>query len=189
MNFIIEKGDLVLIQGENGKGKSTIFKILYGILTKYTGDIFINGINKNDIDDENLRKNISYISQKSYIFPDTIRNNITLWEEYSNEMIDNVIDIVGLNKFISESKNGIDEIIENKGNNISGGEYQKIVIARELLRDRDVILLDESFNSIDVKSKNKILEYLKAIRKDKIIILISHDTNMENVNYDFIINI
>lgn len=104
-------------------------------------------------------------------------------------MIDNVIDIVGLNKFISESKNGIDEIIENKGNNISGGEYQKIVIARELLRDRDVILLDESFNSIDVKSKNKILEYLKAIRKDKIIILISHDTNMENVNYDFIINI
>lgn len=189
VNFIIEKGNLVLIKGENGKGKSTIFKIIYGILTRYKGDIFINNINKNNLSNEILRKNISYISQKSYIFPDTIKNNITLWEEYSDEILNNVIDIVGLNKFISEAKNGIDEIIENKGNNISGGEYQKIIIARELLRDRDVILLDESFNSIDVKSKNRILAYLETIREDKIIIVISHDINIENINFDFVINL
>jgi len=169
VEFSLFPGDFVFFSGDSGQGKSTIAKMIPKL--HKSSDVFINGNNINDISNENVHDKILYMSQKTTLFPMTILDNITLGEKITEESWNNLLAQPFMKKIVSL---GLDTVIQENSSNISGGDAQKIVLARILLLNPDVLILDESFNSIDLSTSKEIIEYIKNSFMDKIVILISH---------------
>lgn len=174
INLIIKEKEKILIKGKNGIGKSTILKILKKYYD-YEGSITIGSKELKNIN----TSNIIYISQNERLFKDSIKNNICFnTEKNYNETINMTL----LNNFINKSifKNNL--LIEEDNFNISGGEKQKIVLARALINDFDYLIMDECLTEIDLKSKITILKNILNKYKDKTIIYVTHE---ENIDYLF----
>ncbi|HMU47985.1 MAG TPA: ABC transporter ATP-binding protein [Chitinophagaceae bacterium] len=174
----INRGDFVGITGLSGKGKTTFLNITLGFLKPQKGEVFFNGQAICNGTTKKFWSNISYVKQQSFLIHDTITRNITFEESVSDKKrLDNALNISGLDKFLQEYTNGTDKIISENGKNISGGQQQRIAIARALYKkDADLFLMDEPFNELDEESTTTILEHLKDIsRKGKMVILITHD--------------
>jgi len=169
----INKGDNVFISGENGVGKSTIFKILNKNINIKKNNIFINNIDINDIKESSIKNNICYVSQNEYIFNDTIKNNILLYKNVSNKELRKVLKVTELDKILKNKNIDLNYILEENGHNLSGGERQKILLARTLLRKIDFIIFDETTSEIDTETERKILNNIKT-EYNKTMILISH---------------
>ena len=179
INIDISKGEKVIITGHSGSGKSTLLKILMKFYNDYEGKITINGHNIKAVD-----SCISYISQNEKIFSDTIYNNIVL--DNSNDL-NKVVELCHLDELI-DSNLGYNKVIEEDGFNISGGQKQRIVLARTLLKDFEILLIDEGMNQIDINLERKILKKIFNIYKDKTIIIVSH--RLENLDlFDRLITI
>ena len=172
-NLCINKGDYMLISGDSGKGKSTIFKLLNKDLDLDGGNIFINDIDIKDLKNNSIKNNICYVSQNEYIFTDSIKNNIMMYKNIKSKEVEKVLKVTLLDKTLKKKNINLDYILEENGSNLSGGERQKILIARSLLRGTNVIVFDETMNEIDTKSERKIIENIKTEYK-KTIVLISH---------------
>ena len=173
----IIKKDKIGIIGSSGSGKSTLIDIICGFIKINNGDITIdkNSIYKNL---PGWQKIIGYIPQKIVILNDTLRNNILFGLEkskYSDELIRDVIKKVNLKKLYSKLPKGLDEKISEAGFNISGGEIQRIGIARALINNPELILLDESTSALDTFTENQILKEINYLKKT--IIFVSHRTN------------
>lgn len=176
INFTINKNDLIFIKGKSGAGKSTIFKLLTKQLKMDKGIIKINDINIDEINKPDIVNNICYVSQNEYIFTDTILNNIKLYKEAKKEEVDKVIRITNIDKILKKRNIEIDFLLEENGHNLSGGERQRIILARSLLQKRQVLILDETMNELDVLSERKILKDI--IKEYNItLIFISHRDN------------
>ena len=171
ININISKGEKVIITGHSGSGKSTLLKILMKFYNDYEGKITINGHNIKAVD-----PCINYISQNEKIFSDTIYNNIVL--DNSNDL-NKVIELCHLDELI-DSNLGYNKVIEEDGFNISGGQKQRIVLARTLLKDFEILLIDEGMNQIDINLERKILKKIFNVYKDKTIIIVSH--RLENLD-------
>ena len=176
-SFTACKGDFIGITGASGKGKTTILNLILGFLAPWGGEIIING---NSVSREELTTywpSVSYARQQPFFIHDTIRRNITLEEnEHDNTKLGHALEISGLNGFIAKFPEGIEKIITENGKNISGGQQQRIVIARALYKNADLVLLDEPFNELDEASTTSLLEYFrKQATSGKIIIMITHD--------------
>lgn len=168
----INKGDIVGIRGDSGTGKSSLIK---GLLKFYkVNTIYINGININEIKNESLRSKIDYISQNIPIIPASIEENIIFGRDVCEEQLEKIKKMSFLNKF-SNLQNGFDTKILENGMNLSGGDKQKIAIARLLLDKPDILILDETTNSIDKKTSLEILDYILNEFKDNIVLFISHE--------------
>lgn len=178
-NLRINKGEYMLINGDSGKGKSTIFKLLNKDLDLDGGNIFINNIDIKDLKNNSIKNNICYVSQNEYIFTDSIKNNILMYKNIKSKELEKVLKVTLLDKTLKKKNINLDYILEENGSNLSGGERQKILIARSLLRGTNVIVFDETMNEIDTKSERKIIENIKTEYK-KTIVLISHRSD----NYD-----
>ncbi|WP_405154589.1 ATP-binding cassette domain-containing protein [Paenibacillus sp. FSL K6-0108] len=181
------KGKLYSFSGRNGVGKTTLILSLMGLFTKeMEGNIYINNLPIEQIDMVTLRKKIfGYSDQASTVIYDSIKNNLELNNE-SNNKLKEIVEILGLNHYINNSPAGLDSIINEQSKNISGGEKQKISIARALLKDSQVLILDEPTSAMDLQSISRLLNYLHKLKLDKIIILVSHDSNVLkecDVNY------
>lgn len=172
-NLKINRGDFLFVEGESGKGKSTIFKLLNKELSLKKGNIYINNMNINEIDDSSLKNNICYVSQEEYLFNDTIKNNILMYKNVKTKELNQVIKATYIDKMLKKRNISLDYILEENGHNLSGGERQLILIARALLRKTDYIIFDETTNEIDVNTEKKILENIKT-EYNKTIVLISH---------------
>ena len=172
-NLEINKGDNVLINGESGKGKSTLLKILTKELELKEGKVLINNIDLNETKISSIRKNICYVSQNEYIFNDTLKNNITMYKNVKNKDLNKVLKVSMLDKVIKKRNISLDFVLEENGHNLSAGERQKVLLARTLLRNTDYIIFDETMNEIDIESERKILERIMTEYK-KSIILVSH---------------
>ena len=173
----IIKRDKIGIIGSSGSGKSTLIDIICGFIKVNNGDITIdkNSIYKNL---PGWQKIIGYIPQKIVILNDTLRNNILFGLEkskYGDELIRDVIKKVNLKKLYSKLPKGLDEKISEAGFNISGGEIQRIGIARALINNPELILLDESTSALDTFTENKILKEINSLKKT--IIFVSHRVN------------
>jgi len=131
---------------------------------------------------------IGVTEQEPILIADTLLNNITFGQKYSNDRLYELIEILNLDNYISSLDNGLETIINEKSSNISGGEKQKISILRELLKNPEVLIFDEPTSALDSLSKIKLINYLQEIKTDKIIIIISHDEIIKNI-CDKIINI
>ena len=176
INIDINKNDKIFVKGASGCGKSTIFKLLTKQLILQKGNIKINKVNINKINRKDIVNNICYVSQNEYVFTDTLLNNIKLYKEAKNNEIDKVIKVTEIDKILKKRNVTLDFLLEENGHNLSGGERQRIILARSLLQNKQVLILDETLNELDVKSERRIL---KNILKNytATIILISHRDN------------
>ena len=129
-NYEFLKNKKYAIVGNSGCGKSTIVKLLLNYYDNYKGNISINDINLNDIDMSSVYSHVSMVHQNAPILNDTLRNNITYYNDYSMEQVNQIVHEAGLDHFVSSLPHGLDTIINENGNNISGGEKQRISIAR-----------------------------------------------------------
>ncbi len=169
----INKGDYLLVEGRSGRGKSTLFKLLNKELELKEGNILINNKDIKNIKSNSIKNNICYVSQNEYLFNDSIKNNIIMYKNVKKRDLDKVIKTTMLDKVLKNRNISLDYMIEENGHNLSGGERQKILLARTLLRNTDFIILDETMNEIDIDSERKIIENIKT-EYNKTLVLISH---------------
>lgn len=156
INLNLFKGEKYLIVGPSGGGKSTLLKLLRKYFNPIKGNILVDNKNLKDIKKRDYFNMISNIEQQVFLFEDTLKNNITLYREYSEEEISLAIESAGLCQFVEGLSNGLDTMIYDNGKNISGGEKSRIAIARGLLSKSDIIFLDEAFASLDSEVAKEI---------------------------------
>lgn len=174
VNLKINEPGIYGIVGSSGSGKSTIAKLLMGYYDHYQGQLTYNGNPVKEIKHHCLMKQITMVEHDPYIFAGTVRSNL-LDGNYSSDdgkMI-KVLKQVNLWNYF-ESTAGLDSVIEERGNNLSGGQIQRLSIARALLHDTNVYIFDEATSNIDIESEEIIMDVIDQMRADKIVILISH---------------
>ena len=180
LSLNIKGGEKVIILGKSGSGKSTLVKILMKYYLVKRGTIFINNIDINDYIDTN---GMLYISQSENLFTDSLYNNLTLYKPVSINKILEVSKICEIENIIKSNTLGYNMLIEENSSNISGGEKQRIVLARSLLNNFNILIIDEGLNQVDIDLERKILKNLFNKYKNKTILVISHRT--ENLDlYD-----
>ena len=163
------------ILGKSGCGKSTLLKLLMRFYETDKGCINYGGVNVNDINTGSLRKNISYVTQETFLFSDTIENNIKVAKaDATREEVIAAAKKASIHDFIMSTPDGYDTKIAELGASVSGGEKQRIGIARAFLHDSKMIFLDEPTSNIDSLNEGMILRSLEQEKKDKTIILVSH---------------
>jgi len=185
LNLDAKIGQLIGIQGPSGSGKTTFIDLILKLLVPQSGKITFFDNLGNEINNFN---NFAYISQNVSIFNDTIANNISFNDkEIKKEQLNDILKMVDLGNLI-DHKDIFKDKIELDGKDLSGGQKQKIAIARALYHDRQIILIDEATSNLDIESEKKFYKILRNIKKDKIIIFISHKIRDENI-FDNIITI
>ena len=188
ININIPKNSFVSIVGKSGSGKSTIAGILMGLNENYNGNIKIGEIELNDINNENLLKNITLVSANSYIFKGTVKDNLLMANinATDNELWE-VLKKVNLDKFLLSEK-GLNTLLLENGSNFSGGQCQRLAIARALLHNSEIYIFDEATSNIDSVSENEIMQVIFELSKSKTIILISHRLlNVVNSNKIYVL--
>lgn len=174
MDLRIPRGRFVAIAGESGCGKSTVASILMGRNRGYKGTIRIGDIELSDIAESSLMQNITYISHNSYLFKGTIRENLLMGNPNATEdEIWAVLEQTNLAAFL-RNEEGLDTKLAEKASNLSGGQCQRLALARALLHDSPVYIFDEATSNIDVESENDIMEQILLLAKKKSVLLISH---------------
>lgn len=180
-SYTFRKGNIYFLIGCNGVGKSTLLNLISGEhINDYTGSILFNDIDICKLDICSLRKkNIGFSEQETILLADTVQNNLELFIKYK-DTLNNYIERLDLLSCISQLDNGIKTLINSQQNNISGGEKQKISIIRQLLLNPEVMLFDEPTSALEIKSKINFMDILREIKKDKIIIIVTHDKMLYN---------
>lgn len=174
-NANFERNKIHGILGKSGCGKSTLLKLLMRFYEAENGSISYGGHNVNEINTSALRDNISYVTQETFLFTDTIENNIRVAkEDATREEIIEAAKKASIHDFIMSTPHGYDTVLAELGDSISGGEKQRIGIARAFLHDSKMIFLDEPTSNIDSLNEGMILRSLEQEKKDKTIILVSH---------------
>lgn len=176
INFTINKGETLGIVGKTGSGKSTLIRQLLRQFPISNGDILINGISINNYTKESIRRHVSYVPQESTLFTRTVLENVKLGstEKKSEEEINNAILMADFKKDIENLSNGLDTIVGEYGVTLSGGQKQRLSIARALLKNSDLLILDDSLSAVDGKTESNIISNLGKIRDDKTNIIIAH---------------
>lgn len=174
-----KKHELISIVGESGCGKSTLASLLCGTTKGYSGSITIGGVEIKDIDEKTLMNNITAVNFNSYIFAGTVRENMLIADKSaSDEKMIEALKMVNLWSFLSE-QDGLDTKLDQQGSNFSGGQRQRLAIARALLHNTPIYVFDEVTSNIDAESENDIMAVIHNMAKIKTVILISH--RLENV--------
>ena len=187
INLTFEKNKKYAIVGESGCGKSTLIKLLMRYYKDYNGDILIDNKDIHKIFSNDLYKNMSMIQQNVFMFDDTIKENIKLLASYSDEEVLNICNRSGLSNLISSLPAGINSLVGENGNKLSGGEKQRIAIARALINNTKILILDESTSALDNETAYNLESSLLSI-DDLTLIVVTHKL-IKNIllNYDEII--
>ena len=168
------KGSFTALVGESGCGKSTIAAILMGRRRGYTGEVTVGDIPLSEISEASLMENFTYVSHQSYLFKGTVRDNLLMaCPGAQDAVLWQVLEQVKLAEFLRSEK-GLDTFLNEKASNLSGGQCQRLALARALLHDSPVYIFDEATSNIDVESENDIMSQIRALAETKTVILISH---------------
>ena len=175
LSLKIPTGQKIAVVGKMGSGKSTLFKLVAGIIEPTDGAILIDGIDVRQIDQADLRKNVGIMLQDSWLFSGTVRENIQVgYNEYEDEHILKISKIAGVDDFIAANPKGYDLEINERGVGLSGGQRQSINLARSLLHEPNIMLLDEPTSSMDQATEKKVVDNLNAESKNKTMLVITH---------------
>lgn len=176
-SLLINKGDFIGITGQSGKGKTTLLNLVLGFLPAAKGEIIFNNILAESEEIKSYWPCIAYVRQQHFFIHDTLLRNITLEEHgYNKEQLHDALQISGLHKLVATFPEGLEKIITENGKNISGGQQQRIAIARALYKNADCILLDEPFNELDEDASIAMLEHFRKLAAaGKSVLMITHD--------------
>lgn len=174
INKKISTNSLVLIKGPSGSGKSTLCQIISRLIDSKNSDVKINGVNVNDYSLETIRKNIIYVGQKEFLIQETIRNNIRLYRDVDEEEFNRVVKICHIEEIVSKKPLRYETFLMKDSLNLSGGEKQRIILARALLSKSKILILDEALSEVNEDLEIEIINDLKKYFNDKTIIYVSH---------------
>ncbi len=176
----IAPGEKVAVIGESGSGKSTLAKLLCQYYPQYQGSITYGQQNLKEISRHSLYKKVGYMSQSTFLFNDSIRNNICLFESFTDQQLDDAITLSGLRSFLDSLPDGVDTILEENGRNISGGQRQRIGIARMVIRKYQLVIADEITANLDVETTEQVMRNLLAMNCSMVVI--THNISGEYMN-------
>lgn len=190
VTFEINKGERVAIVGESGCGKTTLAKLLLKFYTPEKGRILLDGNELKSISSDWLRKNISYIDQNTFLFSDTIKNNLLLGNQSATDSeIEQACKFANADSFISELPFGYDTFLDENGKNLSGGQRQRLAIARALLRNPQLIIFDEATSNLDNITESTIKDTIFNFNKEITCIIIAHRlSNIKNCDKIIVMN-
>jgi len=175
INFEIKKGDFLGIIGNIGSGKSTLLQLICRFLNFKKGKIRIDEEMIENFDIQYLRSHISYVPQESFLFSDTIRNNLLFGNNNASDLeLSKVLDAVCMSHDVSKFKLGLETYIGERGVTLSGGQKQRLNIARALLKPSSILLMDDSLSNIDVENEKKILSNIYSLKKKKTTLIVSN---------------
>ena len=177
-SFTIDKGQMTAIIGASGAGKSTIIDLILRFFDPTEGTILVDGVDFQEIDITTWRTRIGIVSQDTFLFNDTIRNNISLGRiATGNKTVEYAAKQAYADKFINQLSEGYETIIGDRGLNLSGGERQRISLARAIMSDPEILILDEATSSLDTHSEQLIQQYIEMRRGDCTLIVVAHRTS------------
>ena len=174
LNLEIKKGEIIALVGRSGGGKSSLINLLNRFFEPQKGEIRINDKDIKDFTLKSLRANIALVSQNVYIFAASVAQNVAYGSEINEEKIKEALLKANALTFVEKLENGIHTELREHASNLSGGERQRIAIARALYKNSQILLFDEATSALDNESERVIIENLKELAKDKIVILIAH---------------
>ena len=174
INLEANKSEFIALVGSSGGGKSSLMNLLMRFYDVNGGEILINGINLKDIKIHSLRQNIGLVTQRVYIFNDTIAKNVAYGREFDEEAVVNALKLANAYEFVSKLDDGIHSILNEFGTNLSGGQRQRIAIARALYQNPQILIFDEATSALDNESEKEITKAINNLRSKKIIFVIAH---------------
>jgi len=176
LSISIPKNQVTTFIGRTGEGKSTIIDLILGLQKSNSGEIFFDDNLISNLNVKSLREAIGYVPQDPLLFNTSIRENIK-WanQEISDNEIFSLLNKINALDFVNKSKNKLDTLVGERGLKISGGQRQKIALARALAKKPEILILDEGLSSIDTESSNLISKYLREISKNMTIINVTHE--------------
>ena len=174
VNFTAKTGEKIAIIGSTGAGKSTLMNLLLRFLDASSGELLYNGVNIQDYTEKELRQQIAFVPQNRMLFSGTIRENLKFGNENATdeEMIE-ALKLAEAWEFVSSLEDGLDSRVEQKGDNFSGGQKQRLSIARALVKKASVYIYDDSFSALDAKTEAKLRNNLKKINEDSIVFVVA----------------
>ena len=174
INLEANKSEFIALVGSSGGGKSSLMNLLLRFYDVNGGEILINGINLKDIKIHSLRQNIGLVTQRVYIFNDTVAKNVAYGREFNEDAVINALKLANAYEFVSKLDNGINTILNEFGTNLSGGQRQRIAIARALYQNPQILIFDEATSALDNESEKEITKAINNLRSKKIIFVIAH---------------
>ncbi len=175
----IKPGEKIVIIGRVGSGKTTLQKLIMGLYVPESGSVLVDGIDLRQLDPADLRRNIGYVGQDGALFFGSLRENISLGAPYADDRaIVDAAEIAGLTEFVNRHPNGFDMLIGERGESLSGGQRQAVLIARALLLDPPILLLDEPTSAFDFSSEALFKEKIRHFISHKTMILVTHRTTL-----------
>jgi len=176
LSLKIPKGKITAIVGPTGSGKSTLASLLLRFYDCPPNSIFIDGVDIRDFNLKSLNDKISFVTQDNFLFNNTIKHNISysLHKEASDEEIISISEKTIVHDFVNKMPEKYNTVIEERGSNLSGGEKQRIAIARALIKDHEILIMDEATSSLDANTESKIVDAINKVSQGKTLIIISH---------------
>jgi ATP-binding cassette subfamily C protein LapB len=179
INFRIMPGERVVIIGRVGSGKTTLQKLILGLYTPTEGAVMLDGVDLRQLDPADLRRNMGYVEQESLLFYGSLRENITIRAPYADDLaVVAAAELAGLTDFVNKHPEGFDMVISERGESLSGGQRQGIAIARAVLMDPPVMLLDEPTSSMDYTSEAQLKERIRQYSQNKTVIIVTHRSSL-----------
>lgn len=174
VSFEIKRGDKIAIIGQNGSGKTTIINLLLRFLCQESGTIKVNDMEINKYPINEYRNLFGVVSQETYLFQDTIKNNIDLQKKFQTEKIEHACLQSGISTFVEKLEEGLDSRVGRNGAKLSGGEKQKIAVARAIVKDAPIVIMDEATSNFDPEADEFLYQMIEKEFQEKTIILITH---------------
>lgn len=189
ISFEIKKGQKIALVGASGSGKSTIVRLLLNVIPVKGGEIRFDGVLVNEFDEKDIYSHIGFVTQSSFIYNDTIRNNILLGRKgISDEKIIQCLHLACAWEFVSKIDGQLDAWLSERGKNLSGGEKQRLTIARALVEDPQILIFDEPTSALDPQSEKMVSQAITNVLKDRTAIIIAHRlSTIKNVDNIFVI--
>lgn len=174
INLSFQKGKRYGIVGKTGSGKTSLLRILINEYPDFHGDFKINGSDIKEISLDGLKKNIGYVPQEHFLYSKTIKENIAFYREATDAEVKNAIKVSDFEKDIGSLPLGVHTLSGEMGVSLSGGQKQRVSLSRAVLKDVDMLVLDDVLSAVDNKTEQNILENLKKLMGDKIVVMSSH---------------
>jgi ATP-binding cassette subfamily C protein LapB len=179
MSFHVKPGEHIVVIGRVGSGKTTLQKLMLGLFTPTEGAVLVDGVDLRQLDPADLRRNIGYVSQDSMLFYGTLRENIAIGAPYADDRaIVAAAEVGGMTEFVNRHPQGFDMMIGERGESLSGGQRQGVAIARAMLLDPPILLLDEPTSAMDFSSEAQFKDRLREIAQRKTLIIVTHRTSL-----------